>query len=188
VERLGRLAAEQLLALVDGEPIATADPVKGLSGAVGHIRLRARARRTPAQRSGILARAEAAVADASGLDDPARLREAHVALQGARLADEGEGDRIAVPCAAARLDLGGVRLVGLGGEPFSALGDRLVARDGAAMLVGYANGYCGYLPTADAFDREDYEVLISKVARGESERAVDGAAGLGAPQRRSGSV
>ena len=47
------------------------------------------------------------------------------------------------------------------------------------MLVGYANGYAGYLPTRAAFgeatahpDRPAYEVLISQVAPGEPERAL----------------
>ncbi|MGZ6794232.1 MAG: hypothetical protein ACXVEU_01160 [Nocardioidaceae bacterium] len=47
-----------------------------------------------------------------------------------------------------------------------------------AALLGYAGGYCGYLPTADAYGRDDYEVLVSRVAPGESERAVSGAAHL----------
>jgi hypothetical protein len=79
-----------------------------------------------------------------------------------------------VPCATAYLDLGGIRLVGLGGEPFLDL-----APGGTTVLVGYANGYAGYLPTRDAFaeasadpDHPAYEVLISRVAPGSPERAL----------------
>jgi hypothetical protein len=79
-----------------------------------------------------------------------------------------------VPCATAYLDLGGFRLLGLGGEPFLDL-----APGGSTVLVGYANGYAGYLPTRDAFaeatahpDHPAYEVLISRVAPGAPERAL----------------
>ncbi|MGZ4580467.1 MAG: hypothetical protein ACXVXG_07500 [Nocardioidaceae bacterium] len=54
----------------------------------------------------------------------------------------------------------------------------LAAAPDDAVLLGYAGGYCGYLPTADAYGRDDYEVLVSRVAPGESERAVSGAAHL----------
>ena len=51
-----------------------------------------------------------------------------------------------MPLATAYLDLGGVRLLGLGGEPFLDL-----APGGSSVLLGYANGYAGYLPTRAAF-------------------------------------
>ena len=61
-----------------------------------------------------------------------------------------------------------------GGEPFLDL-----APGGPATLLGYANGYAGYLPTRAAFDaaaerpeQPEYEVLISRVAPGEPERAL----------------
>jgi hypothetical protein len=44
------------------------------------------------------------------------------------------------------------------------------------VLVGYTNGYLGYLPTHDAYRRPTYEVLRTPVARGGAERAL--AAGL----------
>jgi hypothetical protein len=79
-----------------------------------------------------------------------------------------------VPLATAYLDLGGIDLIGLGGEPFLDL-----APGGSTVLLGYANGYAGYLPTRDAFasaaahpDHPAYEVLISRVAPGEPERAL----------------
>jgi len=75
------------------------------------------------------------------------------------------------------LEIGAVALAGesgLGGEPFLDL-----APGGPATLLGYANGYAGYLPTRTAFDaaaerpeQPEYEVLISRVAPGEPERAL----------------
>ena len=62
----------------------------------------------------------------------------------------------------------------LGGEPFLDL-----APGGSSVLLGYANGYAGYLPTRAAFaeatahpDHPTYEVLISRVAPGQPERAL----------------
>ncbi|MDF2704598.1 MAG: hypothetical protein K0R62_250 [Nonomuraea muscovyensis] len=60
--------------------------------------------------------------------------------------------------------LGSLRLAALPGEPFLATG-----RSIDAVVLGYVNGYPGYLPTADAYRRIEYEVLASQVATGSAE-------------------
>jgi neutral ceramidase len=128
-----------------------------------------------------VARRALAAAEASG--DPVRVREATVALQGAELA---LGESGPVRCTVSALDLGGVRLLGLGGEPFLDLAVAAAAADPATVLVGYANGYAGYLPTRHAYavaasdpGHPSYEVLVSRVAPGEPERALAAALGSG---------
>ncbi|MBO0846833.1 MAG: hypothetical protein J2P22_15605 [Nocardioides sp.] len=177
VDRLGALAAGRLLD--PGPAIATATDVVG--GRVTTIDL-APARPDAAFRAGAVQTARQALAAAEAVGDPVRVREATVVLQGAEL---GHGGTAPVPCAVAGLDLGGVRLVGLGGEPFLDLATTTAALDPGTVLVGYANGYAGYLPTSAAFaaaeadpDHPSYEVLIARVAPGEPGRALAAATAL----------
>jgi hypothetical protein len=78
-----------------------------------------------------------------------------------------------LPATVRAAQIGGIRLVGLPGEPFLDL------RPPGVILVGYVGGYVGYLPTREAFAAEPaYETVISPVAPGESERLVTAAVGL----------
>ncbi len=179
VDRLGAVTAACLLDAVSSPPVAEATDVVG--GRVERVSL------TPADpdasfRRGAVAAARRALAAAESAGDPGRVRDATVALQGAELA-AGVAATTPVPCATAYLDLGGVRLLGLGGEPFLDL-----APGGSDVLVGYANGYAGYLPTRAAFDaaaadpdHPEYEVLISRVAPGQPEHALAEARRMGSP-------
>ncbi|MEV0348392.1 hypothetical protein AB0H88_21680 [Nonomuraea sp. NPDC050680] len=67
--------------------------------------------------------------------------------------------------------LGGLAMVGLPGEPFLAVAESLRAPDHRepVVVLGYVNGYPGYLPTIDAYRRTEYEVLASPVAPGSAE-------------------
>ena len=50
-------------------------------------------------------------------------------------------------------------LVGVGGELFAAIGKRIQKLVGEpCLVVGYANGNAGYLPTREAFEEGGYEV------------------------------
>ncbi|PZF83633.1 hypothetical protein [Jiangella anatolica] len=99
-------------------------------------------------------------------DDPAG-RAAVTALQGVEAAARRVGGPETVPLELAAVRLGGLTLQGIGGEPFLSL------RDTAApsVLLGYANGYAGYLPAAADFDTPGYEVLISPFRPDAAERA-----------------
>ncbi|WP_327085424.1 hypothetical protein OIE66_24065 [Nonomuraea sp. NBC_01738] len=73
--------------------------------------------------------------------------------------------------------LGPVTLVAIPGELYLDLGERIRARGGEDVVVlGYANGYLGYLPTQDA--PTSYETLVSPVARGSGEAVVAAALDL----------
>jgi hypothetical protein len=65
-------------------------------------------------------------------------------------------------------------IVGLPGEPFTAIGARIRAASGGTLLVaGYANHSAGYLPTADEFPQSGYEVGCSQYRAGTAERLID---------------
>ena len=170
VDRLGVLTGQALLEGAATAALAETSDVGG--GWVESVGLPPAPAAAPFRR-GALEAAERALASAQSTGDAGRIRDATVALEGAELATSYVPSG-PVPCATAYLDLGGFRLLGLGGEPFLDL-----APGGPTVLVGYANGYAGYLPTRAAFeeaaahpDRPAYEVLISRVAPGAPERAV----------------
>ncbi|WP_336212001.1 hypothetical protein [Nonomuraea sp. LPB2021202275-12-8] len=77
-------------------------------------------------------------------------------------------DALSVEVGAVRL--GGFALAGLPGEPFLGVRDLIrQTRPEPTLVLGYVNGYPGYLPTADAYARAEYEVLAAQVARGAAE-------------------
>lgn len=60
--------------------------------------------------------------------------------------------------------IGELCLVAIPGEPFLELGESI--RDqlpDPSIVLGYANGYLGYLPTRDAHNHPTYEVLVAPV-------------------------
>jgi hypothetical protein len=62
------------------------------------------------------------------------------------------------------LRAGRLHLAAVPGEPFLALGESI--RDALlapAVVLGYTNGYVGYLPTAAAHQTTTYEVLAAAV-------------------------
>jgi hypothetical protein len=70
------------------------------------------------------------------------------------------------------MGVGPVKWVSLPGEPFVETGLAL-KRAGAAFVVGYANGYVGYLPIRRAYAEGGYEVMLgawSRVAPGSAEQ------------------
>jgi hypothetical protein len=170
VDRLGGLTADAMLVAAATPPLAEA--TDAISGRVSAMEL-APADPDAAFRRGALEAARRTLAEARVSGDAGLVRDATVGLEGAELAADA-AETSAVSCATAYLDLGGIRLLGLGGEPFLDL-----APGGSSVLVGFANGYAGYLPTRAAFaeatahpDHPAYEVLISRVAPGEPERAL----------------
>ena len=67
--------------------------------------------------------------------------------------------------------IGGINLVAAPGELFASLGCRITAGSRSPTLVlGYCNGYVGYLADEAAFDAGTYEALASPFAAGAGER------------------
>jgi hypothetical protein len=72
------------------------------------------------------------------------------------------------------VDLAGLTLVAIPGELFLELGESIRARAGSNVVVlGYTNGYLGYLPTKGT--PPTYETLVSPVRAGSGEKIVDAA-------------
>jgi hypothetical protein len=75
--------------------------------------------------------------------------------------------------------IGEVTLVGVPGELYNRLGAAIRHANERVLLLGYTNGYIGYIPTLDAYTHElDYEVLASRLAPGAGEDLVEAVTGL----------
>jgi len=69
--------------------------------------------------------------------------------------------------------LGELALAAVPGELYNRLGKIIKrASERFVMLLGYTNGYVGYLPSREAYEELDYEVLMSPFAPGSGERLV----------------
>jgi len=69
--------------------------------------------------------------------------------------------------------LGGLTLIAIPGELFASLGGRIVeAAPGPALVLGYTNGYAGYLADLAAYETGTYEALASPFASSAGEAVV----------------
>ncbi|BCJ35323.1 hypothetical protein Athai_28260 [Actinocatenispora thailandica] len=132
-----------------------------------------------ADRQAMIAAATEAVAAARHGGDPATVRIAEGDLTGARLASTIDGPEHEIEAEVAVARIGALAVAALPGEPFLALGETIRrSRPGPTAVLGYANGYPGYLPTRDAYRRARYEVLAAAAAPGSGERLAGIAADL----------
>jgi hypothetical protein len=70
--------------------------------------------------------------------------------------------------------LGACALVAVPGELYNNLGTQIKRNsERFVLLLGYTNGYVGYLPTRAAYKQMDYEVLMSPFAPGSGEQLVN---------------
>jgi hypothetical protein len=75
--------------------------------------------------------------------------------------------------------LGDAMLVGVPGELYNQLGAAIRQASQHVLLLGYANGYIGYIPTRGAYTHGlDYEVSASRLAPGAGEQLVEAVTGL----------
>ena len=107
----------------------------------------------------------------------AEKRRVYTRLQGARILREmGQLSPVTTTVDCWRLG-NSLAIAAIGGEPFSSCG-RLVEADSpfdVTWLVGYANGYLGYLVDAAAMEAGTYEALASPYGPGASQVVVDAA-------------
>ncbi|MFF4620258.1 hypothetical protein [Nonomuraea jabiensis] len=171
LRRLGELVADRCAELLAGPGTPLwGDGSTGVSWATRRLTLEPAA--TAVDEAALLAGYEQAAA--SG--DPVATRLARSRLEGLR-ARTTPPVRTGVDVNVARL--GGLALAGLPGEPFLAVAERVADRPGEPTVVlGYVNGYPGYLPTAAAYRRAEYEVLASQVAPGSAELIAETARNL----------
>ncbi|TDD68171.1 hypothetical protein E1262_16390 [Jiangella aurantiaca] len=120
--------------------------------------------------------AEVTAATRATAAEAADERSRQVFEQGRRIARDlaarRRGEPYAVDVQAVRI--GGVTLVAIPGELFLELGEAIRAAAGPEVIVlGYANGYLGYLPSRST--PPTYETLVSPVRPGSGEQVVDAA-------------
>lgn len=84
------------------------------------------------------------------------------------------------------LTLGSLTLVAVPAELFLRLGESIRSRlaPAVAVVIGYANGYLGYLPDEASFESPSYETFASPVAKGSGELIVDLAVEVGRRLRK----
>jgi len=161
--RLAELAADQLATIVASTPYQEADAERGVRAATARVRLPVKS--------------DDPHLVAAPAGSPVAERIAHVLRQGEAVARERatrfpEGT---VELAVSAADLGGVRLLALGAEPYLAIRELPAV---PAVVLGYANGYAGYLPDAAGSGRATYESLSSPFRADAAEGAVRAAEAL----------
>jgi hypothetical protein len=144
------------------------------------VRLSRRARH-PANSSVVAARV-GSDDEAPGPLSPAQRRVAETRAQGAamlkslaRIPDAVVLDELALEAWA----LGDVALVAVPGELFASLGSRIgSASGGTTLILGYTNGYVGYLTDIAAHEAQTYEALASPFDSEVGEHVADAATAL----------
>lgn len=172
LERLGQLLAEAAEhSIATAKPLRLARPItRGHTVTLQHKEpIDAKALADAAER---LSQQRAAALDRG---DTAQARTLETVLQGIRGVQRVGAEQHSAPpaltIAAARL--GELALVAVPGELYNHLGAEIRHGEGGpALMLGYTNGYAGYLPTREAYQSLDYEVLVSPFAAGAGEEVV----------------
>jgi len=91
-----------------------------------------------------------------------------------------QGAPAAIQARLQAIALGNMILIGLPGELFVALGQRIKSSSPyeITLLVGYANDYIGYIPSRQAYEGGGYEVRKTLLAPGAGEHLADAAVEL----------
>lgn len=91
-----------------------------------------------------------------------------------------QGAPAAIQARLQAIALGNIVLIGIPGELFVALGQRIKSSSPyeITMLVGYANDYIGYIPSRQAYEGEGYEVRKTLLSPGAGEFLADAAVEL----------
>ena len=189
LERLGGVLAEQAEELVlRAQPLALAPPVVRTItldlAAKSSVDTTALAERVRA------AEREMAQALAAGQTGHARTLE--TTLQGLRAEQRRASTtppdgKTSLRAAIGTARLGTLGMVAIPGELYYDLGRQIQRAAGRpAMVLGYTNGYIGYLPARTAYGTNDYEVLMSPFAPGAAEHiaqaAISGLTADGGPE------
>ena len=170
-------------AALESPPLAAWSDVARIRGVTRRIRLPRRPMPPVAELERQRAQIEREVAAARDLD-PERTPD----HPGRRLYDVNEQLAVAampreIEAELHALEIGDWLLVGIPGEMVCALGDdiRRAARSHRVWVVGYANGYIGYVVAREAFDIGGYEVRPGRwsiLAPGAGEMVRDAAVGV----------
>ena len=113
---------------------------------------------------------------ATGLLSAAELRIEQTRIQGALLLERLMDSNLAQVSRSIQVPwwrLGDLRLLGIPGELFASLGAAIIDALPDAIILGYTNGYIGYLPDRAAYEAGLYEALASPYAAGAGEQLVE---------------
>lgn len=180
VQRLGSLLAGKSLEMLGN--VATFAESGGVGVRRRLLAMEPCALPSRAEADAAVAAAEQRVASLKGASH-GEQRIAQTALEGARLAlsriDLQGGLDLTAEVQVARIGRE-IAIVGVSAELFSALGREIRERSPFAttLVVGYANGYSGYMPDRAAFARGGYESSSAFTAPGSGERLVETALAL----------
>lgn len=171
LERLGALLAQQAYALLSAARSLKLDPPR-IRDRV--ITLEPKEPLAPAELAASMQDVQARVDAELQAGNLAQARTLETMLQGLQAAQRGtlvrEKREITVSVAL----VGACALVAVPGELYNELGARIKhASERFVLLLGYTNGYVGYLPARAAYAELDYEVLMSPFAPGTGERLAE---------------
>ena len=169
LERLGGVLAEHARSLLAGaRPIQIMPPTLGNRSISLDLKSPLSDNAAAAAQTSLTARR----AELLRTGQAAEARTLETILQGlahAGQAHSAAGPQLVAPISVARV--GELDLVALPGEPYNRLGVEIRGSGGRpVLLLGYTNGYIGYIPTRQAYASLDYEVLMSPLAPGAGER------------------
>ncbi|ACZ86032.1 hypothetical protein [Streptosporangium roseum] len=181
LDRLGGLVADRCAELVEAAAAEAWTP----GSAIGWASRRCSLARgsSVADPQALLAELRAAHERSRAAGDAIATRMALSRLEGARLLAEtppeptpgtarppGGKPPAPITTEVSAVRLGRLALAALPGEPFVATGEAVRrTRPDPTFVLGYVNGYPGYLPTAAAYSGQEYEVLAGRVAPGSAE-------------------
>lgn len=172
VERLGRVLAAQARGLIhQSHPLTLATP--SVRDQTVRLERKAVSETTNLEASALLVQEKRASALQMG--NTAEARTLETTLQGIGAANQRTAMEVAGPevVTIAGAVLGELKLVAIPGELYHLLGEKLRHYLGpGGFLLGYTNSYVGYLPTKEAYQSVDYEVLMSPFVAGSGERIV----------------
>ncbi len=180
-ERYGRILADRAIEVRAGLRPMPADRVWGDARVV-----ELRRKRLPdplvARRAATVAREAAGIVTAADLTPDATYHALVAAAYAELLAEQAEDPERDAPVRirASALALGPLLHIGISGELFVALGQRIRAALGEdrTCVAALCDGTVGYIPTADAFAEGAYEPNASVLQPGEGERLADAVVAL----------
>lgn len=168
LERLGALLAQQAWELFPaGQPLSLASP--DIREAV--VSFEPKAPFAPEELAANERRIQERMSAEQRVGNIAQARTLETMLQGIqaapRLAQPEQPRNITVSVAL----MGKLALVAVPGELYNRLGAVIKqTTNHFVLLLGYTNGYVGYIPSREAYAELDYEVLVSPFAPGSGER------------------
>ena len=168
LERLGGLLAQQASNLLPvGQPLALASP--DIREAV--VSLEPKSPFSPEELAAYAQRIQERMSAEQQAGNIAQSRTLETTLQGIQAAQKLAWKEQSYDITVSVALMGKLALAAVPGELYNRLGAAIKqTTEHFVLLLGYTNGYAGYIPSREAYAELDYEVLISPFAPGSGER------------------